>query len=245
MEILVLIIVAAIIVYFVAISAKKEEEETEERGKRLESSVANMTDSLLTSKIIGLKNHYVFGVDEVNSLVIYISENEETKIPFDEIINVELVENNTTVASKSSMRTIGGALVGGALAGGAGTIVGGLSGDTKMKKKISLISVKLRLRDITNPVFVIECFNAKRLTGSTEVKSSGMFGDMYKKGLEDAQMITDVISVIIDKVDRENRKSNNPESGNVTDELLKLANLKDRGILSEEEFSKQKSRLLS
>lgn len=83
MEILVLIIVAVIIIIFIAISAKKEEEETEERGKRLESSVTNMTGSLLTSKIVGLKNHYVFGVDELNSLVIYISENEETKIPFD------------------------------------------------------------------------------------------------------------------------------------------------------------------
>ena len=50
-------------------------------------------------------------------------------------MSVELLEDNTTIASRSLGRTVGGAVVGGVLAGGAGSVVGGLSGNQTMKKK--------------------------------------------------------------------------------------------------------------
>ena len=44
--------------------------------------------------------------------------------------------------TKSTGRTIGGAIVGGVLMGGAGAVVGGLSGDTKQKKEVKNMDIK-------------------------------------------------------------------------------------------------------
>ena len=144
------------------------------------------------------------------------------------------------------MRTIGGAVVGGALAGGAGAVVGGLSGNTNMKKKVKMVQVKLRLRDISNPTLFINCFDYITMASGEEVKPDGMLGFIYKQGLEHAQQIADLVSVIIDDVDRSKKQGNNSNSSSsVADELAKLADLKAKGILTEEEFNSQKSKLLN
>ena len=199
-----------------------------------------------TQKVVGVNNLYTFAIDDKRREVAYIEEDSETIIPYDEIISVEVIEDNTIIASKSTMRTIGGALAGGALAGGAGAVVGGLSGNTSMKKKVKIVQVKLRLRDISYPALFINCFDYKTMAGGQEVKPDGMLGFVYKQGLEHAQQIADLVSVIIDDVDRKQKQSTISNTTNsVADELTKLADLKAKGILSEEEFNSQKSKLLN
>ena len=73
--------------------------------------------------------------------------------------------------------------------------------------------------------------------------------DVYKQGLEHARQITDLVSVIIDDVDRSDRHSilstSASNSGSIAEEIAKLAELRDKGILTDEEFSAQKAKLLS
>ena len=176
---------------------------------------------------------------------------EQTKkVPFDQIISVEILEDNTLLSSKSTTRTVGGALLGGAFAGGAGMIVGGLSGDSAQKKKVSMVSVKIRIRDYSTPSLLITCFDALKLTGHKEIKTTdGLFGQIYKDELQNAQKIADYVSVIIDEVDRQDKQLHmaqpvSSSNSSIADELAKLASLKEQGILTDEEFHIQKTKLL-
>lgn len=62
-------------------------------------------------------------------------------------------------------------------------------------------------------------------------------------------LTTPVIGLIVTALSSKNKAEVNVETssnkGNISDELLKLSELKDKGILTEEEFMKQKSKLLN
>lgn len=245
MEIVILLVIVGAIIWGI-VSGINDNQKVKDRGDIMEIKVNNMHNFHASQKIFGVNNLYTFAIDDKRREVAYIEEKQETIIPYDEIISVEVIEDNTVIASKSTMRTIGGAVVGGALAGGAGAVVGGLSGNTSMKKKVKMVQVKLRLRDISNPALFINCFDYMTMTNGQEVKPDGILGNIYKQGLEHAQQIADFVSVIIDDVDRnqkQNLSSNNKNS--VADELLKLADLKSKGVLTDEEFNAQKSKLLN
>ena len=181
---------------------------------------------------------------------------EQTKktFPFNNLLSVEVLEDNIMLSQKSSLRTIGGAMVGGAIAGGAGAIIGGLSGDSRQNKKVSKVQVKIKLRDINNPSFTIDCFDCKTMTldGKPIKPTSLADGEKYKQGLKDAQLIADTLSVIIDDIDRAEKKSQNTSTNpdnlstnSIANELSKLADLKAKGILTDEEFNIQKNILLN
>lgn len=241
---IVIVIIICIVIINQQIKNKREDDEL--RGIMLESRINDVSDFSPTQKVIGYNNLYTFAIDENNRKVAYFDEEQETFIPYDEIISVDLIENNTTVASKSTMRTLGGALIGGALGGGAGAVVGGLSGDAEMKKKISSIQVRLRIRDISMPTLIIKCFDSKTMTSGGDIGTDGISGLIYNECIQHANQIVDLISVIIDDLDRKQKQSNISNTTNsVADELTKLADLKAKGILSEEEFNSQKTKLLN
>ena len=231
------------------VSGIDAKEKAEERALTLDDKLDALINFTPTHQVKGVLNMYIFAVDHNRRKVVYIDEEQETIFSYDEIMSVEITENNTAVASKSSARTIGGAVVGGALAGGAGAVVGGLSGDTTMKKKVSKLQVRIKLRDINNPVLIINCFDSKSMLGMDEVKSDSISGLHYKEGLEHAQQISDLVGVIIDDVDRAEKQKNISKSvvssGSVAEELSKLAELRDKGILTDDEFKEQKSKLLN
>ena len=252
------IIIIAIVVFVIAAVAISS---AAEQNKRLDAKIAkvklnealeSLPDFTVTKKIVGINNTYIFAVDENNKKIAIIrSSSLKTVIPFNQIYGVEISEDNTILQQKSSLRTIGGAVIGGAVAGGAGAVVGGLSGDVKQDKKVSKVRVIIKLRDINHPTYFINCFHCETMTiEKTPVKPSSSNGLIYKRGLAHAQQIADTISAIIDMTDREQKVTSqtNPQpqktTGSVADELTKLAELKDKGILTEEEFLEQKKALL-
>ncbi|MBO5615034.1 MAG: SHOCT domain-containing protein [Prevotella sp.] len=230
------------------INGHNQREEAKERGLTFDERISEMPNFTPSQKVNGFLNHYMFAVDKQHRKVAYIEEDKEKFIAFEDIISVEIIEDNMTLASKSTMRTIGGTVVGGALAGGAGAVVGGLSGDSKMKKKVSLVQVKMRIRDIDNPTLTINCYDCKTMTSGQEAETDGLLWGVYKQGLEHAQQITDLVSVIIDDVDRAEKQNLSSTvtmpSGSIAEELEKLAILRDKGILTDEEFKEQKMKLL-
>ena len=231
------------------VSRADAKKKARERLLVLKDKFSKMNDFFPTQRVVGLENRYIFAIDQTRRIIAYVEEDTEVFIPFDKIINVEISEDNSTIASKSTSRTVGGALVGGALAGGAGAIVGGLSGDMKMKKKVSLVQVRIRLRDFQSPTLFIDCFDSKAMFGCDDMDSDGVGGWAYKDGLNHAKQITDLVSVIIDDVDRAEKQNLSSvqeiATGSVAEELEKLAALRDKGILTEDEFKGQKMKLLN
>ena len=222
----------------------------DERQEKLNKANEPTDDFSASVKIVGYGAKYSFAIDnERKKIMIVTADNssdvaKKRNIDFTDIISVELLEDSNIAFSKSTMRTIGGGIVGGAIAGGAGAVIGGLSGDSKVKKEISKIEVKILLRNQNSPTYTIQCYN----DGPLEV--SGIGKVTYDSIMSTAKEIVDHISVIIDMMDREYQHQENmaiskPATKSIADELEKLCLLKEKGLLSEEEFQKQKERLLS
>ncbi len=245
---IILILIVSIII--AAISESNDKKNASERLGVLNTKISNLQNQKELKKIIGQKNRYAFVLDNIGRKVYYLDPTQTKEVSFDQIISVEILEDNTILSSKSTTRTVGGALLGGALAGGAGMVVGGLSGDSKQKKKVSKVTVKIKLRDYSAPKLLIPCFVAQELTPNSEIKpSDSLYGQFYKEELQNAQKIADYVSIIIDDVDRQEKQSQmvqttSNKSPSVADELAKLASLKEQGILTDEEFLAQKEKIL-
>ncbi|MBQ7462808.1 MAG: hypothetical protein IJS63_11330 [Bacteroidaceae bacterium] len=152
------IIILVVLVIIGIISAVNDNEKTNERKDALNAKIEKLQNPENLKTIIGQKNRYAFVLDNVGRKIYYIIPTQTKEVPFDQIISVEILEDNTLLSSKSTTRTVGGAMLGGALAGGAGMVVGGLSGDSKQKKKVSKVSVKIKIRDYSTPALLIPCF---------------------------------------------------------------------------------------
>ncbi|MCM1224129.1 MAG: SHOCT domain-containing protein [Lachnospiraceae bacterium] len=244
------ILVLALIIIAGVAQANSKKKEVSERNERLNKVQSSVDDFKPSVTVTGIDNLYRFSVDNDSQRVLLIRNGMKTIIPFDKIMSVSIDEDNTQIMSKSSLRTVGGTLIGGALAGGAGAIVGGLSGNSTIKKKVSKVQVVLKLRDLNNPSISIDCFNARTMTieGKNEIKNSGMNGEIYNRGLKDAQKIADLIGVIIDQVDQAQKTaqpSQKPQSSSDTiANLERLASLKEKGIITEAEFQAQKQQII-
>lgn len=241
------IILGIIFIVSVVFGTMSNNEKKKERNENLDKATSALSGFNATITVNGVDNLYRFLVDNNGKKICYLNGAITKIIPFDKIISVELIEDGTTISSKSTMRTVGGTLLGGALGGGAGAIVGGLSGNSKNIKRVKSVQVKIKVRDINNPSLLISCFEAATMTSNSDgIKPDGIEGYKYKQGLEHARKIADTISVIIDEVDKKTSSSNTSNiNASVADELKKLADLKSQGILTQEEFDQQKAKLLS
>lgn len=245
------IVVIVVGLIFAFVNDSNDKQRANERKDALDIKLKELPNQHSLKIVLGEKGRYAFVLDDIGRRVYYISSTTK-EIAFDDIISVEIMEDNTILSSKSTSRTIGGALIGGALAGGAGMVVGGLSGDSKQKKKVSKVTVKIKIRDYSTPTLLMECFNAYELTAGnySEIKPDDtLYGSFYKTELKNAQKISDYISVVIDEVDREDKQSQTERTlpttnFSVAEELTKLAKLKADGILTDEEFQVQKAKLL-
>lgn len=194
--IVILIFVAAII------QVCWKSNQTKNQGKELEEIINSVSDFTPTKKVIGINNQFVFMIDNNRKKIFYSNHITQKTISYNDIIKVEVIDNGKTIHQKSTIRTIGGAIVGGAVAGSAGAIVGGLSGGSKQASVVSLVQVKILLRDVNSPSLLINTFNARNMTVEGKpIKSNGTEG-YIRNGLKIAQEIADIVNVIIDEVDR-------------------------------------------
>lgn len=198
---------------------------------------------------------YVFVADDaVHVFIIINGKGEGTQLRYEDILKVSYEEDGRTIFSRSAGRTIGGAVAGGVLFGGAGAVVGGLSGKSTGEKKVKTMEVRIVTRNAASPAIILSlhCGSYDELN----VNES-----KYKELKKIALDIRDLISVIIDKaqtppelprpevsesVDKVvgDDKSATTGSTSIADELLKLAKLKDAGIITDEEFNELKKKLI-
>jgi len=239
-------------VFLIYKAVEWENNKKKERSEAMQQKIARIENFTISRKIEGFGGFYIFTIDEINEKIALVTESVNHVVSFSDIIGVELIEDGNTVSKKSTTRTIGGAIVGGVLAGGVGTIVGGLSGNSTQKNKVSSLFVKILLRSLDKPSLLITCFDSRTMT--TEHKASietdgKLESYIYKIGKKNADDIKDLVSVIIDRID--NKTEDKPvtvetkPSNSIADELLKLNELKEKGILTEEEFTLQKNKILN
>lgn len=148
---------------------------------------------------------YFFGISktafavDINSRIVALRDRygEIDRISFTDITKCELIVNDNKIVEKSTLRMVGGALIGGAIAGGAGAIIGGLSGGSSVKDRLSNLSIIIYTKDIYHPSYKLE------LVGLLDNANDILYPDCL---VGQAREIVSIISNIIDECDRENNK---------------------------------------
>lgn len=163
---------------------------------------------------------------------------------FRDILQTEILENGSTVTKTSRRSQVGGALLGSMLAGGAGAVIGGLSGATKSQNEVKKVQLQIIVNDTKKPFH--------RITFMSEEKAVSKENMIYKHANKLITHWQSILSHIINKTDAVDIPDlNNNKNGqqllnstSVAEELTKLAELRDKGIISEDEFVSQKKKLL-
>ena len=201
--------------------------------------------STINTREIG---NYLFLMDDFFKVLVLVGPDCHEIFNYSDIIQVSYEENGSQLYTKSAGRTIGGAIVGGVLMGGAGAVVGGLSGASKQNKEIRNMDIKILLRSTSRTSCVLHFKDVDRVLKTKDEADR----KLYETYLKNANQAKDVLSVIIDDAKQASAPIAQPipqpvvapASSSVADELAKLAKLKADGILTDEEFRVQKSKLL-
>ena len=201
--------------------------------------------STINTREIG---NYLFLMDDFFKVLVLVGPDCHESFNYSDIIEVSYEENGSQLYTKSTGRTIGGAIVGNFLMGGAGAVVGGLSGASKLNKEIKNMDIKILLRSTSRTSCVLHFKDVDRVLKTKKEDDR----KLYETYLKNANQAKDVLSVIIDDAKQASTPIAQPitqsvvapASSSVADELAKLAKLKADGILTDEEFRVQKSKLL-
>lgn len=183
----------------------------------------------------GAANLYTLGLLNVVSNSKFTTK----AIPFNDLIGAELLEDNAMVTSCA----IGS------------TIMWGIFGKRNTRKVINNLAIKVTVSDLDCPEYIIVLITKKTKTKSKK----------YKQAMEIAQKSLSALDVILNQQQKiealedeyvdydeanfsdeeeEEEKETNSEI-NPYEELKKLKELLDMGILSQEEFDKKKKELLN
>ena len=201
--------------------------------------------STINTREIG---NYLFIMDDFFKVLVLVGPGHHEIFNYSDIIEVSYEENGSQLYTKSAGRTVGGAIVGGVLMGGAGAVVGGLSGASKQNKEIKNMDIKILLRSTSRTSCVLHFKDVDRVLKTKDDADRRL----YETYVKNANQAKDVLSVIIDNAKQASTPIAQPiaqpvvapASSSVADELAKLAKLKADGILTDEEFQAQKSKLL-
>lgn len=188
-------------------------------------------------------NDYAFITDDVNEFVAIVTPTSMHLHRYSDIVSISYEENGNDMYNKS----LGGAVVGGLLFGGVGAIVGSNTAKAVKNKKIEMMSIKILLKSTSEPTILLEIYNSRNDGAILETKKDA--DKIFYEGLmKEVTGIKDIFSIIIDIVDKNSASQSQQisvsASNRVADELTKLVQLRDAGVLTEEEFQKQKAKLL-
>jgi hypothetical protein len=223
----------------VAVSNKK---------KAMEEKLESLPDFSPTQKIMGNNGDTGLAIDEERKKVVLIKNGptgvELKPIIYRDVLSSEIFVDGETVTKTARGSQLGGALIGGLALGGVGAIIGGLSGKKKSSEKVKRVDLRVTVYDTKSPLHDINFMDI-------EGKKDGI---IYKSAMDQARHWHGLIAVLIKMADNEDvrkeggessAKANGGSTSSLADELAKLSDLRDKGVLSDEEFSIQKQKLLS
>ena len=236
-----LIIIATVVVTFI-VGFSVERNKYKKTKARLERNFDSLTDFCSTYKTV--QSDFIFAVDDTHQNIAVINKTLTKIIPFEQICKVEYVENGKTISNNSAVKK---GILAGAVAAATGIAILSFSSETKKKKLISSMQIKITLRDNPEPYIYLPLIEYN-INGGFD-PSSGTWSMIYEDQLRIVNEIFDCFKEINNKVYNNAPKKDVPENkGNkqsVADELSKLAKLKDEVILTESEFEAQKQKILN
>lgn len=234
-----LIIAIVAIIQVVMVSNKK---------KAMEKVLEALPDFSPTQKIMGNNGDTGLAVDEERKKICLIKNevggiNLET-ISYRDVLSSEIFVDGETVTRTARGSQIGGALLGGLALGGVGAIIGGLSGKTRSSEKVKRVDLRITINDTKRPLHDINFMD-------TEGKKDGI---VYKVAMDQARHWHGLITVLIKYADSQDVSENKAalnegvaisSKRSIADELSKLSDLRDKGLLTDAEFIALKQKLLT
>ena len=204
----------------------------------LQEALGAMENFTPTQELNSENPVYYFAVDNRRQEMFCFSDSKAVRFRYKDIVSAEIVvDGDVTETHKSA--SLGGALAGGLLAGGLGAVVGGSSmGKSQSVKKIKTINVHILLRNAEVNTYDFQLFNA-----GYEIKTDSF---EYKKSYKNARVIFDALKLAMDKVKLEVPQPQVViQQKSTIEELKELAELKQQGLITEEEFATMKAKIIN
>lgn len=246
MEVLVVLVIIGCIIWAVTDEFsinKRNKEQAFEKQKITEVIVSKLNEAKNqnfnpTQTIWSHDEDRLLGLDDNIKKIGYFTPKEYKFYTYRDILRSEILVDGVQVTKTSRSSQLGGAILGGILAGGVGAIIGGLSASQETQTNINRIDINVIVNDVSSPQLIINVFNSR--------------GDSKEK-MDYARHWHNLMSVLIRQADLEDKekedtrlnKYTNNETKSLADELEKLASLLEKGLLTKEEFDKEKSNLLT
>lgn len=240
MELLVILVAAFIV--FVIVAFVKGSREIDERNKNRterETTLSKKISALGESgfsvdrNIFGNDFDFALAVDNEHYkwAVVYPSSDEPHIFNFQDLISYEIIQNGEKAISGNA----GDATAGAILFGTAGAIVGASSKKT-ISEMCHDLHIEIRVNNLNRSLLILPCS-----TGEIAVNCS-IFQDRVQKAHE----ILSILSYIKSNAKRINKDIQGSEntSEDIYAEIERLLNLKENGIITEEEFHRKKESLL-
>lgn len=205
-------------------------------------SNSNFTPS---KTIIGYSKFYTFNVDDKRKqIAILKGKSEPIYIDFKDILGVKFIED-ITYFNLSNRKFVAGGFFSRIFFGLFGTVVGGSTKSHHKQKYVTKVCVKIFIKDINNSAVLIDCFDPGTMLffKRHRVDISKLFiRKVYQIGVRDANEIKDTINMIIKHTPK---NLSEDISFKISNQLLKLHELKEKGILTETEYLSQKQKILN
>lgn len=258
------IVVAIIILFRVILREHKE------KKQKLIDSIERLPDFTATETITSFNMSSCLAIDKTRNKFAFAKSTPTSthakSYEYKDIYSSEVYIDGQTITKTQRASQIGGVIIGGALLGTAGVLIGGLSGKTQSSQDaVKKIDIRFVVNDTASPYCEINLSDMVVKTNSP----------LYKNLIKQAHHWHSLLEVAIKRADREANLEQKLEpskiaaedsdpttiteeylkpskhetkvfpSTSVADELLKFSELRDKGVITDDEFELQKQKLLS
>lgn len=217
-----------------ALAKQQAKEESLRKAQEFQEAQAELADIFKATKDL-----VQVAFDDVNKL-IRVKPNIFAPpfiFPYSYVKGYELIEDGAQVSGGG----LGAAVVGGVLFGGVGAITGSVVGRKKSRATVDNLTLQINTNDLQNPIVSVQYI-------ATSTKISSL---TYRVNSENARATAAILDLIVEQANSVvQQKPDDAVIVEVTDaidpydEIKKLKELLDLGIVSEEEFNQKKNELL-
>ena len=167
---------------------------------------------------------------------------------FSDIMKAEMVSDSTQVAITKTNRgsQLLGAAAGAIALGGVGAVIGGLSASSTSTtlNGAKRVAIRITVDNSNKPIHDVTFYASKDKKGGKQGEK--LFDRTVQKALEFGAYLDSAIRESEKEQDKhpENNQPENNQVSDVSEQISRLWQLKQEGALTQEEFEKQKAKLL-
>lgn len=233
LPILAILVIVVIACNWNAKPASEEAEEASQKQQLVEDSIALAVSSGFTvsRKIEAEDPGFLLAVDDTEKRWMFAQPiGSAPKIySFRDLISFDLVQNGNQIISGND----GKAAVGAVLFGAAGAVVGASAKKT-VRDMCSDLHIELNVNDLDCPLIKLPFIEQQMAVNSP----------LYEIRSELARKVMAILSYIKANAEQPTQKTLEQPQLDICEEIEKLHNLKEKGIITEEEFTQKKKSLL-